>query len=136
VPLLTAIRANDETAVELLLDAGANPSFPIDVPPLHYAVLCGLSRRSIERLLGALRASPRASVFEREDFPWWNGFEMPSPLLEACAKGNLEALEALISDMQSDETADVSVTRTRAYLNKVRCCQPGKWLKSCTLHNF
>jgi hypothetical protein len=116
VPLLTAIRARDETAVELLLDAGADPSIPIDVPPLHYAISCGLSRRSIERLISAWWARVRASdgqaiivEYAKKDRPWWNGFEMPSPLLEACAKGHLEALEVLINDMRDP----------RVILNKV-----------------
>ncbi len=53
-PLMIAIRQNDERAIKMLLEAGANPSVSAkgEVPPLAYAILLG-HEQTVSRLLEA-----------------------------------------------------------------------------------
>ncbi len=103
IPLLAAIKADNAAAVDMLLEAGASIYYPLLYSPLHYAVYSGTPKATLERMMRSNPSRILAGFNPRPDQRlglWgnWNlHFEKSTPLLEACASGNLDAMDVFLA---------------------------------------
>ncbi|ELR25327.1 ankyrin repeat-containing protein [Acanthamoeba castellanii str. Neff] len=109
VPLLAAVKADNAAAVGMLLEAGASIYHPVVCSPLHYAVYSGAPKAMLERMLrpgggGSRHPSrilagfnPRPDVRLGWGYNWNLHFEKSTPLIEACASGNLDAMDVFLA---------------------------------------
>jgi ankyrin repeat protein len=122
IPLLAAVHANNEAAVDALLEIGCSPYSPMIVPPLHYAVHMGRPGHVVAKLLAAetnpsFRPDKKALSF----IGTWREFLQPTPLLEACALGHADAVKVILAWRPSQSADEESgPTRPGLQLNSVR----------------